>query len=421
MAARATNLGLVNIMEKQHCIVVGASHAGTSLALQLRREGWDGDITLVSNETELPYHRPPLSKEYLSGKKELTAMLLRPEKVFADNKIELMLDTEITGLDCAEKTITVANDSVLNYDKLALCTGASPIPLPMGMTLGGVHMIRSVADVNPIKSRLADARSAVIIGAGYIGLEAAAVLSEHGLDVTVLEMADRILARVTSTTMSDYMESLHESHGVKILKSTKVISLEGTDSVEEVVCEGGHRFPADLVIVGIGVRPNIALAEMANLAVDNGILVDDRGRTSNSDVYAAGDCSNHPSALYDKHLRLESVQNANDQGRVVAANICGKDKVYDAVPWFWSDQYDVKLQMVGLSQGFDKVVIRGDVSDAASEGFALFYFQGARLIAADCIGRPKEFMASKQLVMTKAEIDPSILMDESIEPASFLT
>lgn len=407
-------------MEKKHCIVVGASHAGTSLALQLRREGWDGAITLIGDEAELPYHRPPLSKEFLAGEKELDNMRLRPEKVFIDNAIDLLLGSRIVDLNSEAKTLLLADGTQLKYDKLALCTGASAIPLPMGGALAGVHTIRCVADILLIKQGLAAAKTAVIIGGGYIGLEAAAVLAKLGLDVTVLEMQDRVLARVTSSAMSTYMESLHSQHGVKILTSTKVLSLEGDDSVTAVVCEGGKRLPADMVIVGIGVRPNVDLAEKANLVIDNGILVNEHGQTSNLDIFAAGDCSNHPSSLYGKNLRLESVQNANDQSRVAAANLCGVVKTYDAVPWFWSDQYDIKLQMVGLNEGFDKVVVRGDAANKANEGFALFYFKENRLIAADCIARPKEFMAAKQLVMRKSEIDPELLMDESVEPVTFL-
>lgn len=407
-------------METKICIVVGASHAGTTLALQVRKEGWKGRIILVSDENELPYHRPPLSKEFLSGAKELNDIRLRPENIFETNAIELLLGEKIVDLNCETKTVQLASGTQFQYDKLALCTGASPISLAGGVAIQGVHTIRSVADILLIKQGLQTAKTAVIIGAGYIGLEAAAVLAKLGLDVTVLEMESRVLARVTSEAMSDYMESLHKEHGVKILTSTKVLAIEGEDSVETVVCEDGGRLPADMVIVGIGVRPNIDLAEKANLLTNNGIVVNNQGRTSNPDIYAAGDCTSHPSALYDRNLRLESVQNANDQSRVVASNICGVDKVYDAAPWFWSDQYDVKLQMVGLSEGYDRLVVRGDATNKANAGFALFYFKENRLIAADCIARPKEFMAAKQLVMRKSEIDPELLMDESVEPVAFL-
>lgn len=407
-------------MGTEHCVVVGASHAGTSLALQLRKEGWEGPITLVGEEPELPYHRPPLSKEFLAGVKELDQIRLRPEKMFIDNEITLRLGSEVVDLDSGKRSIQLGDGETLHYDKLALCTGASAVALPMNADMGGVHTIRNVADILLIKQALPGSKSAVIIGGGYIGLEAAAVLAKLGLTVTVLEMEDRVLARVTSSTMSEYMEALHAKHGVKILTSTKVVSLEGDSSVETVVCEGGLRLQADMVIVGIGVRPNTDLAVQGKLKIDNGIVVNNQGQTSNEKIYAAGDCTSHPSALYETNLRLESVQNANDQSRIVAANICGNAKVYNAVPWFWSDQYDVKLQMVGLSSGYDKLVVRGDETNAENSGFALFYFKGKRLIAADCIARPKEFMVAKQLVMAKAEVNPELLADESVEPASIL-
>ncbi|MFK7863955.1 MAG: NAD(P)/FAD-dependent oxidoreductase [Pseudohongiellaceae bacterium] len=409
-----------NTMGIGHCIVIGASHAGTSLALQLRKEGWQGAITLISEEPELPYHRPPLSKDYLAGTKELDQLRLRPEKAFVDNNIDLRLGCKVVNLDSGRKTVELSDGATLEYEKLALCTGASAIALSLGSAMKGVHCIRNVADILLIKQELSSAKSAIIIGGGYIGLEAAAVLAKIGLDVTVLEMAERVLARVTSAPMSQYMEALHEEHGVKILTSTKVSSLEGESSVETVVCENGQRLSADLVIVGIGVRPNTELAAQGHLAIENGIVVNNQGLTSDPNIYAAGDCTNHPSALYETNLRLESVQNANDQGRVVAANICGHGKVYDAVPWFWSDQYEVKLQMVGLSSGYDQLVVRGDAKNTEKRGFALFYFKDKRLIAADCIARPKEFMAAKKLVAAKSEISPDILADENVEPLSFL-
>lgn len=407
-------------MDSNHCVIIGASHAGTTLALSLRKEGWGGDITLIGAEEALPYHRPPLSKDFLAGEKDFETMLLRPEKAFADNNVRLLLGTAVDSIDTKGQAVTLADGTVLAYSKLAICTGASVINLPMAEGLAGVHTIRSVADVVPIKNSLNAVKKAVIVGAGYVGLEVAAVLAKAGIEVNVLEMAERILSRVTSVTMSDYMQSLHEKHGVTIHTGIRVTSFIGDDKVEAVSCVGGETFEADMVIIGVGVRPASELAEAAGLSVDNGIVVNGKCETSVENVYAAGDCTSHPSPLYNRFLRLESVQNANDQGRIAAANICGKDKEYDAVPWFWSDQYDIKLQMVGLSNDFDKVVIRGDATDALNEGFALFYFKDATLIAADCVSRPKEFMAAKQLVARRAKIDPAILMDESVEPASFL-
>jgi 3-phenylpropionate/trans-cinnamate dioxygenase ferredoxin reductase subunit len=407
-------------MESNHCVIIGASHAGTTLALSLRKEGWQGEITLVSAEPVLPYHRPPLSKDFLAGEKELEAMLLRPAKAFADNNIELLLDTRVENIDTQNQSVTLAGGKQLHYSKLALCTGASVIKLPMAEGMGGVHTIRSVADVIPIKESLAAVKKAVIVGAGYVGLEVAAVLAKAGVEVNVLEMEQRILSRVTSVTMSDYMQSLHEKHGVSIHTGIRVTSFIGDGKVEAVSCIGGETFAADLVVIGVGVKPASELAVAAGIAEDNGIVVNGKCETSVQNIYAAGDCTSHPSSLYNRYLRLESVQNANDQARVAAATICGKDKEYDAVPWFWSDQYDIKLQMVGLSQDFDKVVIRGDATDAHGEGFALFYFKDGTLISADCVSRPKEFMAAKQLVQRRSRIDPAVLMDEGIEPARFL-
>ena len=407
-------------MENNRCVIIGASHAGVSLALSLRKEGWEGGITLISAEQVMPYHRPPLSKDFLAGDKEYESMLLRPEKAFVDNDIELLLGACVEAIDSSKQTVTLTDGKEIPYSKLALCTGANVIKLPMAEGLEGVHTIRSHADVVPIKESLATVKKAVIVGAGYVGLEVAAVLSKAGIEVTVLEMAERILNRVTSVTMSDYMQALHEKHGVAIHTGIRVTSLIGDGKVEAVSCIGGETFEADLVVIGVGVTPAAELAVSAGVAVDNGIVVNGKCETSVQNIYAAGDCTSHPSPLYGRFLRLESVQNANDQGRIAAANICGKDKEYDAVPWFWSDQYDIKLQMVGLSHDFDKVVIRGDATDAHSSGFALFYFKDETLIAADCVSRPKEFMAAKQLVQRRAKIDPGILMDEGIEPASFL-
>ncbi len=407
-------------MESKHCIIIGASHAGANLALALRKEGWLGKITLIGAESDLPYHRPPLSKEFLSGAKAFEAMLLRPNKSYADNEIDLLLGVEVERVDSQLKTVSCNNGATLSYDKLAFCTGATVINLPLARDLKGIHTIRTVTDVLAIKNDLKHVKKAVIVGAGYVGLEVAAVLSAAGIEVNVLEMAERILSRVTSVTMSEYMQALHEKNGVSIHTGMRVTSITGEGSVQSVACVSGESFAADLVIVGVGVIPATEIALAAGVAVDNGIVVNGKCETSVPDIYAAGDCTSHPSPLYNRFLRLESVQNANDQARVAAANICGNEKEYDAVPWFWSDQYDIKLQMVGLSQGFDKVIIRGDATDALGEGFALFYFKNSVLIAADCVSRPKEFMAAKQLVMSRAKIDPKVLMDEGIEPASFL-
>lgn len=406
-------------MTEDNCVIVGASHAGTTLALQLRREGWRGKIQLISAEHELPYHRPPLSKDLLSGAKTLDGIRLRPAQVFVDNDVDLLLGTRVEKIDTASHLVRLADGRELKYDKLALCTGATVRKLSLGQSLDHIFTIRSHADTAALAGHIEPGKKAIVIGAGYIGLEAAAVLASKGLQLTVLEMAERVLQRVTSTTMSTYMIQLHRQHGVNIVTSAAVVDIQGAAAVEKVVCADGKEYEADFLVVGIGVDPETELAKAAGLEIDDGIVVDEFARSSCTDVYAAGDCTVHPSLIYDRRIRLESVQNANDQGRAVAANICGKQIAYDAVPWFWSDQYDIKLQMVGLNAGYDEVVCRGDSSNHDGSGFALFYLKDSVLIAADCVSRPKEFVVAKHLVKNRIRLAASVLQDEAIEPVNF--
>jgi len=405
-------------MSDERCIVVGASHAGTTLALQLRREGWEGPITLVSAESELPYHRPPLSKDYLVGKKELDGVRLRPEKAFADNDIELRLGEPVLSIDSKASQLHLKSSGVESYDKLALCVGSSVRKLPLGQDLTNVFYLRTAADATQLRSRLKAGQKAVVIGAGYIGLEVAAVMKQLGLSVTVLEMQGSVLPRVAGDQIASYVQRLHESNGVEFRFGTSVTALQGEGDVTNVICANGDEYAADIVVVGIGILPNTQLAESAGLVINGGILVDEFTQTSAENIVAAGDCTTHPSLLYNRTVRLESVQNANDQARVAAANICGKKTVYDAVPWFWSDQYDIKLQSTGLLTGFDEAVVRGDPE--SDSGFAVFYLRDGKLLAADCVARPKEFMAAKQLVKAAAPVQAKDLMDEAVAPADWL-
>ncbi len=405
----------------KNCIIVGASHAGVSLALQLRKEGWTGAIQLLSEEAELPYHRPPLSKGYLSGQQELDAIRLRPLKTYTDNNIELLLSTAVTHIDKKSKTISLAAGEQLRYHKLALCTGASARKLKLADSLQKVFYIRTAADIAMLSAQFGQDKRALIIGGGYIGLETAAVLSQKGVKVTVLEMAGRILQRVTSKTLSVFMQQLHESHNVEICTGVEVTELQGSDHGEKIICADGREYVADFLIVGIGIVANTALAETARLVVGTGIHVNEFGQTSDPDIFAAGDCTVHPSAVYQREIQLESVQNANDQARAVAANICGRSQVYDSVPWFWSDQYDIKLQMAGLSDGYDQLVCRGRAEIGPESSFALFYLKQGVLIAADCVARPKEFMISRQLIKNRVKIEAAILQDETIEPVNFVS
>ena len=376
-------------------IVIGASHAGSQLALHLRKSGWQGDIVLIGAEKQLPYHRPPLSKAVMSGEKTPEQIWLRPEAMYEKQGITLLLGTTVASLDPENHSVILSDGNQLSYEKLAICTGARPIKLPLGDGLSGVHYLRTLDDVLAIKTELESVNRVVVVGGGYIGLEAAAVLRKLGKQVTVLERAFRLLQRVTGEAMSDYFQRLHQHHGVEVVTGCEVTAINGQGSVSEVITADDQSFAADMVIVGIGVVPETELAEQAGLRLDNGIAVDAQARTSQIDIYAAGDCSSHPSALYHRSIRLESVQNANDQSRVAAANMCGDDQMYTATPWFWSDQFDVKLQSAGLCEGYDETSVEGDVSPENSEGFVIKYFREGKLIAADCINRPKDFMAIK--------------------------
>ncbi|GAB5498820.1 MAG: FAD-dependent oxidoreductase [Pseudohongiellaceae bacterium] len=407
-------------MSETHCIVVGASHAGTTLALQLRREGWQGPITLIGAEAELPYHRPPLSKEFLSGAKQLEAMRLRPAKAFADADIELMLGNTVLSIDTQQQSLQLHEGPTLNYDRLALCVGSSVRKLALGPDLDNVFYLRTAADAGLLRERLEPGKQAVVIGAGYIGLEVASVMRQMDMPVTVIEAEERTLPRVTAEPVSDFVREMHSAAGVEFRFTSRVSAIQGENQVHSVVCSNGDEIPADIVVLGVGIEPNTRLAETAGLTILDGIQVNEYTQTSDASIVAAGDCTSHPSLLYGRPLRLESVQNANDQARAAAANLCGKPTVYDAVPWFWSDQYDVKLQSVGLIEGHDQIVFRGDHRDLDARSFAAFYLRNGQVIAADCIARPKEFMAAKQLVKNRMEPDPALLADETVEPASWL-
>ncbi len=403
-------------MKESTCIVIGASHSGVALALQLRKEGWQGGIRLIGAEAELPYHRPPLSKELLAGTREPDSIRLRPAKVFADNDIELMTGTRVMSIQRDSKSVVLDSGEELAYEKLALCTGAVPRTLPGSGHSDRVLYLRTLTDVAAIRERSRQGDRVVIVGGGYIGLETAAVLVRAGLEVTLLEAEQRLLARVTSTPMSSYIQALHSRHGVDIRTSARLTELSEEGAELRLRCSDQRELRADFLIVGIGIEPDTRLAQEAGLRVADGVLVDAHCRTSDPDIFASGDCARFPSALYGRELRLESVQNANDQGRAAAANLCGKRVAYGALPWFWSDQYELKLQMVGLSDGHDQIVCRGDPEDQGEAGFALYYLQKQRLLAVDCVSRPKEFMLAKKWLQQGLRVDPARLADEGIAP-----
>jgi 3-phenylpropionate/trans-cinnamate dioxygenase ferredoxin reductase subunit len=393
-------------------VVIGGGHAGAQVVDSLRREHFGGRLVLVCGEPVLPYQRPPLSKKFLAGELEEARLPIRPASFYESIHCELMLGNPVAAIDTAARTLRLANGGHLAYDRLVLAVGghARPLPVP-GADLPGVHVLRTIADVKAIRTQLTRGVRVAIVGAGYIGLECAASFRKLGFDVTVVEMMDRVMSRVVAPEMSHFYSAEHVQHGVKILTDCRVSALWGEGSVAAVECADDTQVPADLVLVGIGLVPNMELAAAAGIQCDDGIAVDEQCRTSDPNIYAIGDCCSHPSQRYRRRLRLESVDNAFEQARTAAANICGRSVVHDKTPWFWSDQYELKLQIVGLSQGYDTVVLRGD---PASRAFSCCYLKGGELIALDAVNHGKDFMAARKLIAERVRPDPARLADPNL-------
>lgn len=384
---------------QERCVIIGASHAATQLIASLRQEGWTGAITVVGSETHLPYHRPPLSKTVLTGESPFEKILLRPEAFYQKQEVDLKLGTTVNKIDRNSKSVALSDGSTLAYSKLIITTGADPIVLNLpGESLDGIGYLRSYDDIVKLMPHVAEGKKAVIVGGGYIGLETAAALRKCGMEATILEGMDRVLQRVTGPKISAFYTQAHAKRGVEIVTGAQVSGFDGDGHVSAVLCKDGSRYDADLVVIGVGVRPNIHLAQEAGLAIENGICVDEFSQTEDSDIFAVGDCASFPSAHTGARLRLESVPNATEQAKAAAAKICGQEKPYAALPWFWSDQYDIKLQIAGLSIGFDDIVIRGDME---TEKFSAWYYAGDKLLAVDCINAPKDFMLAKKLLNAK--------------------
>lgn len=384
------------------CIIVGASHAGAQLAFSLRREGWAGVVLLIGDEPGLPYQRPPLSKAVLKAAGAEAVPPIYSAAAYEKAAITRMPGVRVLALDRQRKHVLLANGQALAYDKLALCTGARARELSLpGRALTGVHDLRTAAHAQAIAAQVRPGGRAVILGAGYIGLEAAAALRARGMQVTVLEQGGRALERVAAPETSAYFERLHAANGVDIRKNVQARELLGSGHIAQVLCSDGTLLDADLVVLGVGVVPNMALAQDAGLAVGDGILVDAFAQTSDPDIVAAGDCAFHPNALLGVSLRLESVPNAMEQAKSAAATVCGRRKAYCAMPWFWSDQYDSQLQIVGLNRGHERVVVQADDSGNA---LVVWYVQNDRVIAADCINSPKQFMRAKKLVANRTPV-----------------
>ena len=396
-------------------VIVGAGQAGASLAAKLRALGYAGSLTLIGEESAPPYQRPPLSKGYLLGEMELERLYLRAPSFWEEQNVTLRLGAKVTAIDPAARTLSVDGETI-GYDKLALTTGSVPrrLPAAIGGALGGVYTVRTLADVDAMAPEFRQGRRLLVIGGGYIGLEAAAVAAKLGLEVTLVEMAPRILQRVASPETSAWFRNVHGDHGVKILEGTGLERLLGEDRVSAARLSDGTELAVDFVIVGVGIAPATELAEAAGLAIDNGIRTDEQGRTSDPAIWAAGDCASFP--YRGGRLRLESVGNAIDQAEVVAENMLGAAKPYEAKPWFWSDQYDVKLQIAGLNTGYDRIVTRRGEGDAVS----FWYYQGDRLLALDAMNDSRANMVGKRLIEMGKSPDPAAVENPATDLKALL-
>lgn len=394
----------------RHVVVVGAGQAGASLVAKLRALGFEGKITLVGEEPVPPYQRPPLSKKYLTGEMNEERLYLRPESFYAEHDIDLRTDTQVTAVDIQSQTVTLG-DEALHYDDLVFATGSTPRRLPqaIGGGLEGVYTVRTLADVDLMAPEFREGARVLIVGGGYIGLEAAAVAASRGLNVTLVEMAPRILQRVACPETSDYFRALHSERGVVIREGTGLTRLTGEGRVSGAVLSDGSELETDFVIVGVGIMPASSVAEAAGIKVDNGILTDDMGRTSAPNVWAAGDCATLP--YKGQVIRLESVQNAIDQAEAVAANIMGAEKAYLPYPWFWSDQYDISLQIAGLNTGYDRIVVRQGEGAPRSH----WYYQGDKFLAVDAMNDPRAYMVGKRLLEAEKTPDPDMVADPATD------
>jgi 3-phenylpropionate/trans-cinnamate dioxygenase ferredoxin reductase component len=393
-------------------LIIGGGQAGAQAVDTLRREGFGGQLSLVCAEPELPYQRPPLSKKYLSGELLAERLPFRHRPFYEEHRINLKLGTPAVRLDARLRQVELGNGELLAYDRLLLCLGSTARRLACpGADLAGVHYLRAMADVAPLRAALKPGARAVIIGGGYIGLEIAATCRGMGCEVTVLEVADRLMNRVVAPSVSQYFETEHRAQGVQILCNMRVVRLEGSERAERVVCADGSEIAADVVIVGVGGLPVTTLASAAGLACDNGIIVDEYCRTSDQAIFAAGDCTNHPSLRFGRRVRLESVDNAFEQAKTAALNLLDRQVAHDRVPWFWSDQFDNKLLIAGISQDYDQQVLRGD---PGSRSFSVCYLKGSELIAVEAINHSKDYMAARKLIAERALLSAAKLANPDL-------
>ena len=390
-------------------VIIGAGQSAIQCINSLKKEGYAGSITMIGEEEHLPYQRPPLSKGFLEDSVNKERLYFKKLDFFTENKIQLKLGTSANKVDLENKLVFLSDDTHLSFDKLVFATGSRVRKLDFpGSNLSSIHYLRGLDDAESIKNDLERSKEVVVIGAGYIGLEVAAIAAKKNVTVSVIEMADRVMNRTVDPQISDYYLKLHQNNGVKFIFNNSLEEIKGSKKVESVLCSDGSEIKADMVIIGAGIIPNVELADQAGVFCDNGILVDEFGQTNYKNVYACGDCTSHPNKLLNKQLRLESVHNAMEQSKTVAFSAITKPLEYNQVPWFWSDQYDHKLQIVGLSGEHDNVFMRGNTKD---QKFMLFYTKDNQLIAVDAVNNPKEFLICRKLVANKVKIKSEMISD----------
>lgn len=394
-------------------VIIGAGQAGAQGALSLRAAGYAGRIILLGEEPAAPYQRPPLSKAFLQGTLAADRLALKPAAFYAQNGVALRLGLRAAAIDRRNARVETEGGDTIPYDRLLLATGAPPRRLHCpGADLPGAHYLRTIADCERLRPVLASARRLVIVGAGYIGLEVAASARKAGCEVTVLEAQSRVLQRVAGPEISAFFDGLHRAHGADLRLGAALAHFEGRGHIERAVLMSGEKIDCDAALIGVGAMPAIELARDAGLAIDNGVATDEYAATSDPAIYAAGDCASHPSRLYARRMRLESVPNAIEQAKVAGANMAGGSLVYDAVPWFWSDQYDAKLQTAGVAEGADEAIIRGD---PAAARFSVWSLKEGRVLAVDAVNDPASFLASKKIIAAKTPVDAKRLADPATD------
>ncbi len=390
-------------------VIIGAGHAAAQCVMNIRREGLEAKITMIGDEPYLPYMRPPLSKAFLQDTQSAEQLLIKPETFYKDNNVEFV-QAKATAINTEKKEVVLDKGEALAYDKLVVATGAKLRKLTIpGADLDGVYYLKTLAEAEALKAAMQTSRRMVVCGGGYIGLEVAASARQAGLEVTVIEQGERLMQRVVSPETSSYYETLHKENGVSIRCNKTVTEFIGDTGIKKVVCADGEEFEADLVVVGIGVIPETELAETAGVDIDNGITVNAYCQTNIDNIYAMGDCANHFNEIYQKNLRLECVQNANGQAKTIALHLAEKEQAYNELPWFWSDQYQVKLQIAGISEGYDELIVRHNPDNKAA--MTILAMKDNKLIAAEVIANPKDFLAAKMLIAKGISLDKSLLQD----------